>query len=165
MKKFWILTITVALCLGLIGCSQEMTFETVADELIQSVMAQPREISVRLPDDALAPVLDSDAQQMYVSEEYEIVIETLSAGDLDATIQAISGYSRDNVTIMETQWDDVTRYDFVWASAGEEGDRLGRAVILDDGNYHYCMSALRDADTTKTSQIVWSDVFGSFSLV
>lgn len=165
MKKFWIFTITGALCLGLIGCSQEMTFETVADELLQSVMAQPREISVRLPDDALAPVLDSDAQQMYVSEEYEIVIETLSAGDLDATIQAISGYSRDNVTIMETQWDDVTRYDFVWASAGEEGDRLGRAVILDDGNYHYCMSALRDADTTKTSQIVWSDVFGSFSLV
>ena len=153
------------ICLALLGCGREMTLETIADQLTPAAAVQPREISVRLPDDALAPVLDSNTQQMYVSEEYEIVIETLSAGDLDGTIQAISGFDRDKVTLMQTQRDDVTRYDFVWASAGEEGQRLGRGVILDDGTYHYCMTALRDADTSKTSQIVWSDVFGSFSLV
>ena len=46
--------------------------------------------------------------------------------------------------------------------AGETGDRLGRAAILDDGNYHYCMYAIRDQGDTD---IVWRDVFSSFSLI
>ena len=162
MKKCWLfILLTFLLC----GCAAEETFETISDDIVAPVMAQPREVTVRLPDNAVAPVLESDSEQVYMSEDYEIVIETLSSGDLNATIQALSGYSKDQLTIMETQWDNVTRYDFVWASAGETGDRLGRGVILDDGDYHYCMSVLRDASTVETSQIVWSDVFNSFALI
>ena len=139
--------------------------ETVADDIIQPVMAQPREITVSLPDNAVAPVLESDSEQVYFCEDYQIIVETLSAGDLNATVQSISGYSKDNLTIMETAQDGVKRYDFVWASAGEKGDMLGRAVILDDGDYHYCMSVLRYAETTETSQVTWSNVFNSFALV
>lgn len=160
MKKIWcILALSALLC----GCGRQETFETVADEILQPVMAQPGEISVRLPDNAVAPVLESDAQQVYMSENYEIIIETLAAGDVSATIQAISGYEKDQLTVMETQTEKVTRYEFVWACAGEKGDRLGRAVILDDGDYHYCLSVLRDAQ--EESQIVWSDVFASFTLL
>lgn len=161
MKKCWLLMLTALL---LSGCAAEETFETVADDWAAPVMAQPREISVRLPDNAVAPVLESDSEQVYLSEDYEIVIETLSSGDLNATVQSISGYGKDQLTVMETQWDGVSRYEFVWVSAGERGDRLGRAVILDDGDYHYCMSVLRDADATEMSQVVWSDVFNSFAL-
>lgn len=161
MKKCWLLILTALL---LSGCAAEETFETVADDWVAPVMAQPREISVRLPDNAVAPVLESDSEQVYLSEDYEIVIETLSSGDLNATVQSISGYGKDQLTVMETQWDGVSRYEFVWVSAGERGDRLGRAVILDDGDYHYCMSVLRDADATEMSQVVWSDVFNSFAL-
>lgn len=155
----------IVLLLVLTGCTAEETFETVSDELVQSAMARPREITVRLPDNAVAPVLESDSEQVYLSEDYEIVIETMSAGDLDATVREVSGFSKEQLTVMETQWDDVTRYEFVWVSAGEQGDRLGRGVILDDGNYHYCMSVLRDAEDTEMSQIVWRDVFGSFDLI
>ena len=162
MKKCWLF---VLLPLLLCGCTTEETFETVADDIVQSVMAQPREIIVSLPDDAVAPVLEGNSEQVYMAEDYEIVIETLSSGDLNETIQTISGYGKDQLTIMETQWGDVTRYEFVWASAGENGDRLGRAVILDDGDYHYCMSVLRDAEGTEKSQIVWSEVFNSFALI
>ena len=157
--KILLVLMTMLLC----GCTAQETFETVADEPVRTVMAQPREISVRLPDNAVAPVLEGEAEQVYLSEEYEIVIETLAAGDLDATMRSISGYGRDQLTVMETQWDHVTRYDFVWAAAGEKGDRLGRAVVLDDGEYHYCMSVLRDAEAI--TQVVWRDVFASFSLV
>ena len=129
MKKLWIL---LALASLLCGCTSEETLETISDDIVQPVMAQPGEISVRLPDNAVAPVLESDSEQVYLSEDYE---------------------------------DGAKRYDFVWASAGENGDQLGRAVILDDGNYHYCLSVLRDADTTERSQIVWRDVFDSFKLV
>lgn len=162
MKKCWIL---VGLALLLCGCAAEETFETVADDIVQPVMAQPRQVAVELPDGAVAPVLESDSGQIYLCEDYELVIETQPSGDISATIQNICGYAKEDLTIMETQWEDVTRYEFVWASAGEKGDMLGRAVILDDGDYHYCMSVLRDADTTETSQISWRNVFGSFQLV
>lgn len=161
MKKYLIcLILPLLLC----GCGAKETFETVADELVMPVMAQPRQVTVRLPDDAVAPVLESDTEQIYLCQDYEIVMEIVESGDLSATIQSISGYEKDKLTIMETFSDGVSRYEFVWASAGEDGDRLGRAVILDDGDYHYCISVLRDASTTKTSQIVWEDVFSSFEL-
>lgn len=89
------------------------------------------------------------------------MLETLASGDLNATVQTLSGYEKDQLTVLETQQGDENRYDFVWATTGEEGQRLGRAVILDDGDYHYCLSVLRDAGEAK---IVWRDVFGSFSL-
>ena len=153
MKKLWIL---LALASLLCGCTSEETLETISDDIVQPVMAQPGEISVRLPDNAVAPVLESDSEQVYLSEDYEIIVETVSGGDLSATIQRISGYTPDNLTVMETAQDGAKRYD---------GDQLRRAVILDDGNYHYCLSVLRDADTTEKSQIVWRDVFDSFKLI
>ena len=149
----------------LCGCGAEETFETVTDVQVLPVMAQPKQISVRLPDDGIAPVLEMDDRQVYLSEEYEIVMETLSAGDLEATVRALCGYALEQLTVIQTQQEDFDRYEFVWVSTGEVGDRLGRAVILDDGAYHYCMSVLRDAASVETSQIVWSEVFGSFTLV
>lgn len=161
MKRLWIVGF---LCLLLAGCAGQETMETVSDDIAEPVMAKPRKITVELPDNAVAPVLDSDSEQLYFSEEYQILVETLSSGDLDATVRTLSGCDREKLTLMETAQDGVTRYDFVWASAGEEGDLLGRGVILDDGHYHYCLSVLRPADTTQTSQIIWRDVFSSFGL-
>ena len=77
MKKLWIL---LALASLLCGCAAEETLETVSDDIIQPVMAQPGEISVRLPDNAVAPVLESDSEQVYLSEDYEIIVETVSGG-------------------------------------------------------------------------------------
>ena len=162
MRRIWM---AAALALLLSGCGAKETLETVSDTIIEPVPAAPAQISVRLPDNAVAPVLESESEQVYLCEDYEIVVETHASGDLDATIAAISGYDREQLTVMQTQQDGAARYDFVWVSAGETGDRLGRAVILDDGSYHYCMSVLRDAENQEKSQVVWSDVCASFSLV
>lgn len=162
MKKLWI---WLVLALLLSGCGAKQTLETVADDIpAQPALASPAEISVHLPDNAIAPVLKNDLQQVYLCEDYEISVETRASGNLSGTITAISGYDPDRLTVMHTLQDGTDRYDFVWASAGETGERLGRAVVLDDGNYHYCMSVLRDAENTKMSQVVWSDVFDSFCL-
>ena len=160
--KTWVILLLSALLLT--GCASEDTFETIADEPVAAVMAQPGQISVELPEDAVAPVLESGSEQLWLCDDYEILIQTRPSGDLNGTIQTISGYPKESLTVIETQNQNVTRYDFVWASAGEKGERLGRAVVLDDGNYHYCMSVLRDADAQE-SQIVWNEVFQSFSLV
>lgn len=154
----------VGICLFVLflsGCRSQETLETVADEWIVPVMAQPREVSVQLPENAVAPVLEQDDCRLYMGQGYEIMLETLASGDLNATIRALSGYGKEQLTILQTEQGNADRYDFVWTTAGEKGDRLGRAVILDDGNYHYCMSVLRDPGDTP---IVWQNVFGSFSL-
>ena len=159
MKK-WILLLLMIL---LTGCGAEETFETVADELVLPVMAQPRFVCVDLPGETALPVIENDHGRIYVCNDYEIVLQTVESGDLESTIQTVSGLSRDDITVMETTADGVARYEFVWAAAGERGERLGRGVILDDGNYHYCMSVLRDAEAV--SQVVWRDVFESFTLL
>ena len=153
----------ICLLAGLLaGCRAEETLETVNDEWVGPAMAQPREIAVRLPEDVVLPVLEQDNRRLYMAQGYEIMLETLASGDVNATIRTLSGYEKDQLTFLETRQGDADRYEFVWTTAGEKGDRLGRAVILDDGNYHYCMSVLRDAGDTH---IVWRDVFGSFSLI
>lgn len=162
MKRGWILVALIAL---LAGCAQQQeVFETVADDLETPVMAAPRQISVRLPEDTVVPVLENDQEQVYLCDDYELILQTVSSGDLDATVQTLTGCARDRLTLVKTCQNDLDRYDFVWTCAGEKGDMLGRGVILDDGSYHYCMSVLRSADGTKKSRIVWSDVFGSFGL-
>ena len=162
MKK---IAMALLLTLVLSGCGAKETLETISDDIpLQPVLAQPAQISVRLPDNAVAPVLESDTEQVYLSEDYEISIETRASGDLGGTVTALTGFDPEQLTIMHTQPDGVDRYEFVWVSAGETGDRLGRAVVLDDGHYHYCMSVLRDGSNQKKSQVVWSDVFASFCL-
>ena len=162
MKK---IAMALMLALLLSGCGAKETLETVADDIpLQPVLAQPAQISVRLPDNAVSPVLESDTQQLYFCEDYEIAIETRSSGDLSGTITALTGFAPEQLTVMHTSPEGVDRYEFVWAAAGEDGDRLGRGVVLDDGSYHYCMSVLRDAENPKKSQVVWSDVFSSFAL-
>ena len=162
MKK---IAMGLMLALLLSGCGAKETLETVSDDIpLQPVLAEPAEISVRLPDNAVSPVLESDTQQVYLCEDYEIAIETRASGDLSGTITAMTGFEPEQLTVMHTSPDGVDRYEFVWVSAGETGDRLGRGVVLDDGSYHYCMTVLRDAENQKKSQVVWSDVFASFSL-
>ena len=159
MKRWGCICLFVIL---LSGCKAEETLETVSDEWIVPVMAQPREISVRMPEDLVLPVLEQEGRQLYMGPNYEIMLETMAAGDLQATIRNLSGYEQEQLTILETDQGEWNRYEFVWTAAGEQGHRLGRAVILDDGDYHYCMTALRDAEE---SLIVWQDVFQSFSLI
>ena len=96
--------------------------------------------------------------------DYEIHIQTMPGGDIGATMQTMSGFEQQELTVLSTIQDDAMRYDFVWASAGEGGDYLGRGVILDDGYHHYTMTVLREAQTEQTSAVVWDGVFASFRL-
>ena len=149
----------------LAGCSAREAVETLADIPVEGEPAAQRQIHVDLPDEAAVPTAESDSGRIYLCKDYEIIIQTLEAGDLDETIRTLSGYDRDSLTVLKTRAEGADRYDFVWATAGENGERLGRAVILDDGNYHYTMTVLKDAEATKKTQVVWRTVFESFSLV
>lgn len=160
MKKMWIAVLAALL---LAGCGQVETAETVADVFEEPVMAAPSQIRLELPGEALECAMESDTGRLYLGNGYDVMVQTLSGGDLDATVRELTGFSSDEITVMQTRREYPKRWEFAWAAAGEGGDRIGRGVVIDDGNYHYCLSVLQDADAPE-SQIVWSEVFHSFAL-
>ena len=160
MKKWWLL---LMICAMLSGCGAEETFETVSDEILE-VAAVQRQILVELPPEAAAPASESDAGTIYICDGYEIMLQTLTGGDLDATLRTVSGYGRKDLTVVESRQGDYKRYDLVWACAGEEGERIGRGAVLDDGSYHYVLCVLSDADRVQEYEEVWSALFSSYSL-
>ena len=160
-KMVWI----TALLILLSGCAGQETFETVTDEMVTPVLVEARQILVELPEEAAAPTVESDNGSLYICEGYEIGIQTLEAGDLDATIRSVSGYGAEDLTLIRTVVGDMERYDFVWACAGETGDRVGRGAVLDDGNYHYILTVISDAKDAMRFEEAWQRLFQSFSVV
>ena len=161
MKKYgWILIL--GLLLG--ACSGQETFETISDVAVVSVEPQQKRITAELPGELALPVMEKGSDRLYLSDDYEIAVQTMEGGDLERTLRAVSGHGSDEMTMMETSSHGMDRVEFVWAAAGEKGDRVGRGLILDDGSYHYCMTALWEADSPVTTQINWDQVFSSFSV-
>ena len=155
--------LVLLMSLLLAGCAEAELGETVADVWQEAVtVAAPRETRLELPGEAVACAMESDTGRLYFGDGYEVMVQTLSSGDLDATIRALTGFDREDITVLQSQ-SDPKRWEFAWASAGEGGERLGRGVVLDDGNYHYCLTVLQDADDDDC-QIIWSEVFNTFQL-
>lgn len=162
MKK-WIAVFLTGFLLT--GCGARDTFETVSDELIAPVMSAPRQVHIDLPEEAQAAAFPSDTGTLFICDDYEIAIETLASGDLDGTLKTMTGQGQENLSVMTTKQGECTRYDFVWAGVNDDGDYTGRGTILDDGVYHYCLSLVRALDKMNNSQVVWRQVFSSFTVV
>ena len=152
------------MALLLTGCGAEETFETVSDDLVQPVMAQMRHVSVWLPEDAAAPALESEDGAVYVCEDYEVYQQVLPSGDLEATVRSVSGFDLENLTVVTSSRDGCKRHDFVWASASEQGDRVGKGCILDDGSYHYVLTVLGNAESAGENEEEWRQILDSFAL-
>ena len=161
MKKLCVLMIIALL---LCGCGAEHTFETVADEMVQQVMAQPREVSLTLPEETLLPAMESDGRTLYLCSGYDVAVQTFSGGDLDATVRQVSGFGAEELTIMETKAGDNQCYEFVWTAATDLGEQVGRAMILDDGTYHYAVTAAAPADKAEEYQEIWNGIFETVCL-
>lgn len=156
MKKVCILLVVVLL-LG--GCAAQPVFETVSDQIDAPVPAQMRQLQVMLPKEASAPTLQSEqAGKLYLCNGYTLTIQTMEAGDLDATMRSLTGFSREQMTVMETAKHGIKRYDCVWSAAGEGGDHVARAVILDDGSYHYAVTVMADFASAGDLASTWKSI-------
>ena len=163
MKKCIIPALIVLAMLS--GCAAQETMETVSDVPAAPVVAPLREISMALPEEAASPTVESDSQRLYLCEDYEITVQILDGGDLNQTVKTLSGYDRDALTVLSTRKDNLDCYEFVWACAGEEGELVGRGMVLDDGYCHYCVSILGEAEQAMENKVLWDDMFRSFTLV
>ena len=125
-------------------------------------MATCREIQLQLPKEATAPVLQSqEGGKLYLCDGYTLTVQTLSAGDIDRTMREVTGFSKDQLTVMETEQMDFRRYD---CAAAEEGEQVARTVILDDGNYHYAVTVMADFASAGELANTWQSLLASASL-
>ena len=162
MKK-WFVILTFAALLS--GCGAEETFETVADVVQEVPVMAARQFYVSLPEEAATPTFQDEAQQLYVCEDYTISKQIFAGGDLEKTVNSVTGMKTSDLQILKTVHHTYDRYDFVWTAAAEEGLQVGRASIYDDGNYHYVLSSTVSADLIEEYQEIWNGIFESFKLL
>lgn len=163
MKKWiWILLLALVLC----GCAEEElpVFETVGEGAYAQVnKPEPGQIAVLIPEKAISEAMaDGSGGQLYSWDGHTLQLQTLDSGDIRGTIEKLSGFSFDDLTVMQYRKDDLTYYQTVWSTAGEAGAMLGRALIADDGYYHYCISLLSAEESD--SQSVYDQLCASFSI-
>lgn len=161
MKKLWVILVV---CLLFTGCGSAEIYETVEDDMMLAVSAVPRQIQLSLPEEAILPTMESEHGQIYICRDYDVMIQTLPAGDLSRTIAEISGYSEEDLQVIKTTQDELERAEFVWSATGELGDTVGRAAVLNDGHYHYVLTATIAAEKCREYQEIWNGLFESFHL-
>ena len=162
MKKCWIIGL---LALTLCGCGMQETFETVSDVYEVGALTPLRELSVSLPEEAAQLVLQSqEAGTLYFCNGYTVAVQTLDGGDLNKTLYSVTGYGENALSPLTTRRQDATCYECAWTAAGEGTQQIGRAVILDDGSYHYAVSVMADAENAGQLRKTWDSLLTSVRL-
>lgn len=159
-KRLSVLLLAVLLC----GCSAKETFETVLDVISETEPAIARQIHLSLPKEAAVPTMESGQRKLYLCDGYEISVQILPSGDLDRTLRDVTGCTAEDLSLLERKDGDISRRDCAWACVGETGDSVGRLTILDDGNFHYCVSILAQADRAEVFDKTWKLILDSFYL-
>ena len=164
MKK---LLMILLLCAVLAGCSPKEAYETVSDAVVEPTQAKQMQIVFSIPEDATRQVMEGeDTAQVYFCEDYTLTTQVVESGDLQKTIQETTGFLPEQLSVIQLQQDDAKRYSFVWTAATDTGNQVCRCALLDDGNYHYILTAMADESKAGTlSREVWQEIFRSFRLM
>lgn len=162
MKKCAVILLAALL---LTGCGSQKTLETVNDVQAQPAVVSAQQVLVDLPVDAAAPVMETEEGKLYICGEAVICLQTRPAGDLEKTVKSACGFTPDQLDMLQTTWGHTRRYDFVWTAAEEAGEQACRGCILDDGAYHYILTATAPAAQAGQLQSAWREMFNSFHLV
>lgn len=162
MKKILIILL---LALFLAGCGGEKTMETVSDVQATPVVSTMQRIQLQLPPELSAPTLESEeAGTLYLCDDYSVCVQIVESGDLQKTIRNATGMEKDDLQIQTTRKGDAKCYQWVWTTGGENGIQVGRGCVLDDGTYHYVLTALSDEAVAGQVQTTWREIFASFCL-
>ena len=159
MKKYCLI---LALLMLLTGCSAAETYETLGDIDMTPVLQEERNVVVTVEEGAQQ--IRGESGTIYLCDGYTVTVEVLTGGNISATFQSLTGFGVDDLTVIETSVGDVGRFECVWTAAGEGGDSIGRAAVLDDGAYHYCITVQSAANDAAALQMTWQEIFDSFRL-
>lgn len=163
MKKGICLLLVLML---LSGCASEPVYETLGDvwENTEPVAA-PGQIELALTDEAQMEAMESsDGAKVYRYGISEIRTEILTSGDLAATLSRITGMDCDMLTVIQREQDGMAIYETAWSVMGDEGMTLARAMVADDGAYHYCVSVIIPEEQAQQVSQVFQTIIDSVSI-
>ena len=162
MKKLYCVLL---LALLLSGCAGEKTLETVMDVYDTQVMAQMKQVLITLPPDAATETLDNgENERIYLCDGYTITVQTLPGGDMEKTFRELTGFSKEQLTVIQRQDTDWKRYDCVWSAAGEGEDLVARGTVLDDGSFHYAVTVSAPFSVAGDLAQTWQNILSSVTL-
>ena len=164
MKK---VLVVLLLALLMTGCKEQEVYETMKDTVQTQAPGVKMEILLDLPVDASRQVISSEENgDVYFCNDYVLTVNTVASGDLQKTFLQATGFTPEQLTVLQTRQGDSIRYSCVWTAAGEGGDQVGRCAVLDDGNYHYVLTAMADASVAgELAEGAWYGIFNSFRLI
>lgn len=162
MKKWWVL---LCLLVFLPGCAVAGSVETVDDEWLTPVDAPLGQILLDLPASATMEASVGDENgRLYLCDGYDLTVQTMDRGDLDRTCRSLCGLEPERVTVLQMNDADGKRWEWAWTCVGEDGDWVGRAAVIDDGNYHYCVTVMAPAGAAAGLEDEWTALFDSFAV-
>ena len=157
--------LVILLCLlCFTGCNATETMETISDDLAVSADATAAEIAVSLTGEEAALFCGEDGSKLYLCDGYCVMVQTLQGGDVAKSVQTVTGFSKENLTVMQTEKDGIISYEYVWCTAGEGEDQICRGVLLDDGAYHYAVTVMADYTQAGQLQSTWEEVLNSVEI-
>lgn len=151
----------------LCGCATPKAYETIQDPADLPQQATPLQPVVELPQEAVQQTLATDDNNtVYFCDGYVLTLEVVDGGDLQKTFLQTTGFSPEQLCVIKTKQSNADCYRAVWTSAGDSGDQVGQCAVLDDGNYHYILSVMADAEVSgELSNGAWQTLFRSFRLM
>lgn len=162
MKKLLIIPLLAML---LAGCGGEKTMETISDVQAAPVAATMQRVQLQLPPELSAPALQSQENgTLYLCDDYSVTVQTVDSGDLQKTVRNATGMDMKDLQLQTTRKGGAKCYQWVWTTNGENGIQVGRGCVLDDGSYHYVLTAMADEAVAGQVQPAWREIFASFCL-
>lgn len=162
MKRLFIVFLVV---IFLTGCGKKPVLESVSDVLTAPAATVMRRVQIQLPPELSAPVMqDEQSGTLYLCDTYSVTLQTVESGDLEKTIRKVTGMDKKELQILQIRRGEAKCYQWIWAANAETGIQLCRGCILDDGAYHYVLTAQTDESTSQQVQSAWQEIFASFCL-
>lgn len=164
MRRLLVIAVLGAL---LCGCKGQESYETMLDGMQGPEQPEKMVIQLNLPEEAAEQTLGTEESgAVYFCDDYTLTVQTRPGGDLRQTVLETTGYLPEQLSMLETAQENAKRYVCVWTAVGENGNQVGRLAVLDDGAYHYILTAMAEESVAgKLSGEVWDDVFSSFRLI
>jgi len=122
------------------GCGGEPVYETIGDVWEQTEpAARPGRMEVPLPEGTQMEVMDGLGDSYYRVGSWDLWTNVLPGGDVKKSIQTLSAMNTDTLTVLKRSRGELECFETTWSVVSEEGQRVVRAGILNDGTYHYCL--------------------------
>lgn len=161
MKILMVILVAIVMC----GCQGQRDYETLSDAYVQPDAPAMGDVTLLLPTSAEVVTLESaENGKLWLCEEYWVCLQTWQSGDLEKTLHALTGRHAEDLELIKLEGEQGKRYECVWLSTGENGDQINRAVILDDGNYHYALTLHTAAETAGELTPQWKNITATFAV-